>query len=95
VVDPHDLRCDGRFIDPVHDPIGAASSDPVATQLPCERFANSMWVLEQGPKHEFDDRGGDLGTETGEIPLRRRSDGQPPIGHSVPAYPARISSPVR
>jgi hypothetical protein len=95
VVDPHDLNSRGRFIDPVHDQIGTTPSDRVTAQLPCEGFANSMWVLEKWSKHELDDRDGDLHLETGEIPLRRGSHSQSPVGHSVPRYVARISSPVR
>jgi hypothetical protein len=75
VVDPHDLNCGGWLIDPVHDPIGTAPRDPVTTQLPRERLANSMWVLEKRSEHELNDRGGDLRPKTGEISLRRGSDG--------------------
>jgi hypothetical protein len=34
-----------------------------------------MWVLEKRSEHELNDRGGDLRPKTGEISLRRGSDG--------------------
>ena len=72
------------FVDLIDDLIDTAARRPQTAELASQRMADPLWSIEQRPEHELDHRGGDLDPETGEIPLRRGSDIQSPVGHSVP-----------
>jgi hypothetical protein len=67
---------DGRssFVDPVDQPVGAASGNHVTLQLPEQGLSHLARALQQRSDHEFDNGVRYLRWHSGELALRRWRD---------------------